>query len=175
MKIPIICPACKGETLKVDEEYMQSTFGDYSNFPVENLNFYCTNKECEESGTLAEIEESVKYWETVKFLEFIKNEPYDVKIARHLASVWKVGFNDRGLGHGDFGVITEQGDLVIPDLDQQIAEHLVELHNKFNKMKESINNEIQDLKKMTIGFTEDESIRHEEKIAVLESILERLQ
>ena len=42
---------------------------------------------------------------------------------------WTVGFNDRGLGHGDFGVITTKGDFVVGPCSHALAGHIVEVHN----------------------------------------------
>jgi hypothetical protein len=50
------CPFC-GVELEVDEEYMQDTYGASYVYMPENLwTYYCP--ECEEAGTMAELE----YW-----------------------------------------------------------------------------------------------------------------
>ncbi len=43
---------------------------------------------------------------------------------------WAVGYKDRGLGHGDFAIITEDDILVIECPSQDVAEHIVDLHNR---------------------------------------------
>ncbi len=48
-----------------------------------------------------------------------------------ITSKWAVGFHDRGLGHGDYGVIVEQTEeVVVPSISKEMAEHLVEAHNR---------------------------------------------
>ena len=57
-----------------------------------------------------------------------------------ITSKWAIGFHDRGLGHGDYGVIVAQTEeeiercdaptLVLPKLSRELAEHIVEAHNK---------------------------------------------
>jgi hypothetical protein len=42
---------------------------------------------------------------------------------------WMVGFKDRGLGHGDFGVITAKGEFIVGPCSHEIAGHIVEVHN----------------------------------------------
>jgi len=42
---------------------------------------------------------------------------------------WEVGFKDRGLGHGDFGVINTKGALIVEAPSFEIAEHIVNAHN----------------------------------------------
>lgn len=42
---------------------------------------------------------------------------------------WMVGFKDRGLGHGDFGVITAKGEFVVGPCSHEVAEHIVKVHN----------------------------------------------
>jgi hypothetical protein len=45
---------------------------------------------------------------------------------------WAVGFKDRGLGHGDFGVVTlVKNTLVVETSGREIAEHISKLHNEF--------------------------------------------
>lgn len=46
---------------------------------------------------------------------------------------WKLGFKDRGLGHIDFGIITKKEELIVGNMDGSIAEHIVEIHNKYLK------------------------------------------
>lgn len=81
---------------------------------------------------------------------------YEERTQRMLTKEWVVGFKDRGMGHGDYGVVipveNELSDeeleklsheelkcyfsevripeLVIPNIPRELAEHLVELHNK---------------------------------------------
>lgn len=43
---------------------------------------------------------------------------------------WTLGFKDRGLGYGDFAIITPDRGLVIECPDQEVADHIIELHNK---------------------------------------------
>lgn len=52
------------------------------------------------------------------------------KEKKMLSSVWDIGFRDRGLGHGDFGVIVKKtGEIVVECPNHAIAGHIVELHN----------------------------------------------
>ncbi len=53
-------------------------------------------------------------------------EPFD---STDIALKWELGFHDRFLGHGDYGIITAKGKLLIPALDKQLAEHIVGVHN----------------------------------------------
>lgn len=47
-----------------------------------------------------------------------------------LSKRWAIGFKDRGMGHGDFGVIVEEtGDLVVECGWRECAEHIVKIHN----------------------------------------------
>ena len=48
---------------------------------------------------------------------------------------WAVGFRDRGLGHGDFGIVTASNEVVVKCSDQGLAEHLVYVHNKWLESK----------------------------------------
>jgi hypothetical protein len=41
-----------------------------------------------------------------------------------------LGFKDRGMGHGDFAVLTNKSKLVAKCFSKEIAEHIIELHNK---------------------------------------------
>jgi len=67
-----------------------------------------------------------------------------------LHSEWFLGFHDRGLGHGDFAVVTEEnmpivkcGDTLQSTLSgkpaittgKELAEHIIELHNCSLKRK----------------------------------------
>ena len=58
---------------------------------------------------------------------------YDAEQRRILAAKWQVRFRDRGMGHGDFGVTTEDGTLIVGPTSQEIAQHIVELHNGQSK------------------------------------------
>jgi len=45
--------------------------------------------------------------------------------------MWAVGFHDRGLGHGDYGVVVKSSnELIFGRVDKELAFHLVEIHNK---------------------------------------------
>lgn len=47
-----------------------------------------------------------------------------------LTAKWALGFRDRGLGHGDYGVIIEaSGELLLPDVTRDVAQHIIDLHN----------------------------------------------
>lgn len=53
-----------------------------------------------------------------------------------LKKEWSIGFKDQGLGHGTYGVlIADTNDVVFEDLEKEIAEHLIEIHNKSLKVK----------------------------------------
>lgn len=43
------------------------------------------------------------------------------------------------MGHGDYGIIDSESEVVSAPLDKELAEHMVELHNQSLKTK---NNEI---------------------------------
>lgn len=44
---------------------------------------------------------------------------------------WTVGFRDRGMGHGDFGVVTKEGEYLIVECAwQRLAEYIVTIHNE---------------------------------------------
>jgi hypothetical protein len=50
---------------------------------------------------------------------------------RLIQSKWQLGFRDRGHGHGDFGIVTENGELVAEmEWRQSLAAHIIEVHNK---------------------------------------------
>ena len=67
-----------------------------------------------------------------------------------LASEWTVGFHDRGMGHGDFGVILEQTTEEIESLaapivvvkceTKELAEHIALAHNE--KLKASSDSQL---------------------------------
>jgi len=50
-----------------------------------------------------------------------------------LTKKWELGWKWRGLGHGDYGIITEDQVLILPCPSKEIAEHIITLHN--NNMK----------------------------------------
>ena len=60
-------------------------------------------------------------------------DEYEKKTQRILTEKWALGWNDRGHGHGDYGVINKSEDLVIGKIPLELAEHLVELHNSATK------------------------------------------
>lgn len=43
---------------------------------------------------------------------------------------WSLGFKDRGMGHGNFAVLTDKSELVAKCFSKETAEHIIELHNK---------------------------------------------
>ena len=55
---------------------------------------------------------------------------YDEKQNRLLSAKWAIGFKDRGHGHGDYGVITENKELIVECPGREIAEHIIKVHNK---------------------------------------------
>jgi hypothetical protein len=54
---------------------------------------------------------------------------YIEKEKRLLTDLWSVGYLDRGMGRGSFGVLTVSNDEVLCPCSQELAEHLVGLHN----------------------------------------------
>lgn len=62
--------------------------------------------------------------------EEITPEIINNKVLEQLLVRWEVGFNDRGMGHGDFAVITEDGLRIVECPNKEFAEHIVELHNR---------------------------------------------
>jgi hypothetical protein len=56
-------------------------------------------------------------------------EQYSAQQLLILQTPWAVGFRDRGMGHGDYGVVTEDDALVCPCDSKEVAEHICELHN----------------------------------------------
>jgi hypothetical protein len=44
---------------------------------------------------------------------------------------WTLGFKDRGLGHGDYAVVTVKNALVVECPNKEIAEHIIEIHNAY--------------------------------------------
>ena len=70
-----------------------------------------------------------------------------------LKQKWALGFSDRGLGRGDYGIIEElpEGNdedlgvpttLVIERLDRELAEHIIELHNQALERTNEIESEV---------------------------------
>lgn len=61
---------------------------------------------------------------------------YEAELKRRLEGKWAVGFMDRGHGHGSFAVILEEDEVATEEnfclkcQDQEMAEHIVELHNE---------------------------------------------
>ena len=59
-------------------------------------------------------------------------EEYDRRIKLIRESRWSLGFKDRGLGHGDFGVLykLDGEDRLLLECDgRELAEYLIEMHN----------------------------------------------
>ena len=51
---------------------------------------------------------------------------------------WFVGFRDRGLGHGDFAVMTKfkgKDILVVECSDREIADHICKVHNEASQKR----------------------------------------
>jgi len=46
---------------------------------------------------------------------------------------WALGFNNRFMGHGDYGIMTSKGELLIPNIDLKLAKHIIKVHNDFLK------------------------------------------
>lgn len=46
-----------------------------------------------------------------------------------LKKKWYIGFKDRGMGHGDFAVITKKNLVVVECPTREIADHICKLHN----------------------------------------------
>ena len=75
---------------------------------------------------------------TLRMNEYLENlqKAHEKKVNEVLSSEWKLGFKSRGMGRGDFSVITADGTLVvecnkeIAGCDKEIAEHIIVLHNK---------------------------------------------
>lgn len=61
---------------------------------------------------------------------------YNDKIQDKISWKWTVGASARGMGHYSFGVITEHGELVVPDIEKEIAEAICEDHNKKEGLQE---------------------------------------
>lgn len=46
---------------------------------------------------------------------------------------WELGFNDLFRGHRsyrEFGIITKSGELILENISMELAEHIIEIHNK---------------------------------------------
>jgi hypothetical protein len=56
-------------------------------------------------------------------------EEYEAKFHALIAKEWRVGANDRGMGHYSYAVITIDEEMVVKCDDQIIAEHIVQVHN----------------------------------------------
>jgi len=48
-----------------------------------------------------------------------------------LDKVWVVGYRDRGMGHGDYAVMTRLNDMVTECPSMQVASHIINLHNDY--------------------------------------------
>ncbi len=53
-------------------------------------------------------------------------EPFD---GIDIGLKWELGFHDRFMGHGDYGIITGKGKLLVPAIDKELAEHIIKVHN----------------------------------------------
>ena len=65
------------------------------------------------------------------FMEDYDKE-YDRRFEALLKAKWSLGFKDRGMGHGDFAVVTKalKRDILIVECpNRAIAEHIIEAHN----------------------------------------------
>lgn len=69
------------------------------------------------------------------------NGKHDIKAIEQMAKRvlrmrWTIGFKDRGMGHGDYAVMTKKyGFIVVECPDMDIAEHICNLHNAAIKVK----------------------------------------
>ena len=44
---------------------------------------------------------------------------------------WELGYYDRGMGRGSFGILAENTKIVIiPELNKELAEHIINSHNE---------------------------------------------
>ena len=43
---------------------------------------------------------------------------------------WSLGYKDRGHGHGDFAVLTVEDDLIVECPNREVAQHIINLHNR---------------------------------------------
>ena len=56
---------------------------------------------------------------------------YIEKEERLLNEEWVLGYMDRGHGHGSYGVVTVSHDEVLCPCSQELAAHLVKIHNNY--------------------------------------------
>ena len=61
--------------------------------------------------------------------EEVTAEIMQSKVDQALLVRWSIGFQDRGMAHGDYAVITEDGLTIVKCPGKAFAEHIVELHN----------------------------------------------
>ena len=88
-------------------------------------------------------------------------EQHEAPFKELITQKWGVGFNDRGMGHGDYGIVVDTPEitdeefdkmteeeitksnvppvLVIGPLDKIVAEHIVEVHNASLNITRNIN------------------------------------
>ena len=46
-----------------------------------------------------------------------------------MKKLWVLGWNDRGLGHGDYGLMVDGEVFLGPIANYDLAEHIIRLHN----------------------------------------------
>lgn len=56
-------------------------------------------------------------------------EKEEAKIAARLDQPWHLGFKSRGMGYGDFAVMTHDGDIVTETTGKQPADRIIDDHN----------------------------------------------
>lgn len=54
----------------------------------------------------------------------------DAELDKFLNSEWAIGFNDRGMGHGDHAIIIKWTNYVVCEAMNGFAAHIVKLHNE---------------------------------------------
>jgi hypothetical protein len=58
-----------------------------------------------------------------------------------LHKIWTLGYKDRGLGNGDWAVMTDDDLLIVECPCKDIAEHIIKLHNEIGVLWEPIGKE----------------------------------
>jgi hypothetical protein len=62
-----------------------------------------------------------------------------------LAGPWELGWRDRGMGHGDYGVMDDKGNLICLDIPKEIAQHIIDLHNVSLKKQPIVDKLVDDI------------------------------
>ena len=57
-------------------------------------------------------------------------EEYEAPFKKIITQKWAIGFNDRGMGHGDYGIVVDRHEPTEEEFDEMSKEEILEFHSK---------------------------------------------